>query len=1765
MKILYVANERNPAQLAATALRALGEDVRLEWARDLSSALSWVYYNRDVAALVVEDGLQNQSCAAFVDHVRSLGLAAPVIVVCPDDVGAPLLALKAGADDYIANNQSFLTNLPGLVARALQRAQAAAHLAGKQPLRLLYVGDAALARRCLENSAWSIEISEAERTSSGKFQPIPPASAAARDLPFDVLLVEHDHPAVDAFTILKEIASRSLNVRVILVVEWDEKLAVPAMKLGASDCVVKAADTFRALFFKLDRTRADVPLPKAHVNPAAEETVSRESLERQVREARAAARETQRSFDSAAAQFRERESRLQAALDRDRDSRRALEEQLERHSQDAVDVAEAARTRSALEERLAAAEAALAESEQERALAAAESADHLAKRSAEYRATLAQSLRARDALKLQLSDGIAALDAAKRELASEAASAAERLALREEELRTQISGAVADREQLEERVADLEAALEQSEQRCTLEAAASAERLAKRGAEFTASLGQALRAREALEQRLSEAAAALDAARLERAAEAAAAAERLARRESELGATLLDAAAARRALDQRLAESEAARQTAEERASAERAAASKEAAERQAAHDAASAAAADQRARREAELDAALAEAVAARRTVEQALVDTEAALQHAEMRASVERVAAQQTAEQHAGLEKRLASELAHANQARVTLQERVAEGEAALEESERLRDALAQQVSHASAALEEARQAAAADAHAGAERFRLREKEFAATIAEVTAARNTLETQLAETENALVRARHHATAAELTAGQQAAQHEAECEALRAQEAATRRNLGQALAEADATHQATAERHASEMATARAQLAERQAIADRALSEAAAAAADQLARREEELGVTIAETVTARDALARKLAAADLALTTANERAAAARGTLEQQVRDVTAALADAHQRHKAEAAAASDHLARREAALGATIEEGVAARHALEQALAGAETSRQQAEQRHASELAAAATRLAERQAEHDTQLAQADAAREAVEQRLSAVTAAFEQQVRDATSALADAHQRYEAEAAAASDHLARREAALGATIEEGVAARHALEQELVEAERSRQQAEQRHVSERAAAAARLAERQAEHDTQLAQADAAREAVEQRLSDVTAALEETRQRHLAEAAAASDHLARREAALGATIEEAVAARHALEQKLGQAETSRQQAEQRHAFELAAAAARLAERQADHDAMAAHAGAVQSALEGKLEETAAALAKSRAEGEALQESLGRTQEQVQQLTDAHDEARHSHERARAASEDEHRRLSAEYASLQETLGQLRVQFEALERVSAAHAAERARLDGVVTERDARLHEQAAMHQASQRAADQALTQIEEKLRLSLEAGGRETARFQSELSALSQELDAARRDRDTLRTQADRLPQVLAERDESRADNRRLFDHSPVGQFRCNRDGTLTQINRAFVGLLGYRTGDELRQVDFAKTVFESADDLHWLVERCLNTATAETVETTWRRKDGRRIVVKLVGLAASPDSIEIVVEDVTEIRELEDRLRRSHQMEAVGRLASEVAATCDNLLRDVSQDGQQWLAAIHDDTVLRHQGEMLLGEVTRAASFLRQLSVYGHKQTRALGPVTVQRVLRDLEPVLKRVAGADIELVLPKASPALNVDVEPERVERVFVNVASYARERMPHGGRLNIELATAIVDRRFLAKYPNVRPGDHVLITITEVRGTVPMGLLTGPPDDSAAPASQAAPEKPGVDLGALLSLVGDCGGHLWMSAEPPGNMVLKIHLPRPASDGQQDRHAPVPPPAQRRTRARWFRH
>jgi len=431
--------------------------------------------------------------------------------------------------------------------------------------------------------------------------------------------------------------------------------------------------------------------------------------------------------------------------------------------------------------------------------------------------------------------------------------------------------------------------------------------------------------------------------------------------------------------------------------------------------------------------------------------------------------------------------------------------------------------------------------------------------------------------------------------------------------------------------------------------------------------------------------------------------------------------------------------------------------------------------------------------------------------------------------------------------------------------------------------------------------------------------------------------------------------------------------------------------------------------------------------------------------------------------------------------------------------------------------------------------------------------------------------ADLETALDAVSKQVEDAnaRETRERLRT-AERqvelesgLAQAAARREglerelaESRAVMRRQFEESPLAICRCSRNGRLTQANRAFALLTGYESVDELRNVDFGEVVFESADDLPWLIERCVKSAATQSVEATWRTKEGCRLTVRVSASALAPDAIEIVAEDLTNLRTLQERLGQAQRMEAVGRLASEVAVTCVNLLDDVHQNAHSWLRTAGADESVRRQGEMLLDEVTRAGGFLRQLSVYGNEQTSALAPVDLNKLVRDLGPVLKRVAGDDVVVELPRTMAPMNVDSRSDRVERLLVNLAAYGRERMPFGGRLKIELATVTVDQAFIEKHPNVRQGPNALITVTEIRRTTraegPLRLREWPADTRSDRESSG---KLGVDLGALQGLISDCNGHLWVTAVPHGDLVVQIHLPLRYSEQQKKPRLQARPPGQ----------
>lgn len=1138
-------------------------------------------------------------------------------------------------------------------------------------------------------------------------------------------------------------------------------------------------------------------------------------------------------------------------------------------------------------------------------------------------------------------------------------------------------------------------------------------------------------------------------------------------------------------------------------------------------------AAAERLARREAELAAQLDEETTARDALQQQLIESE-------QRASDERkAAAQESSQLRARLEERLAEEFAG-------------------------REAAQRQLKDLATVLEQSRRARAADAAAAAEQLSRREHELSEAIAETAAVRDVLEQRIKAAEAALHAAVERANEDREALLRDAERRQTELQERLDRETTVRGSLEIKLRAADAAiAETTSARNAlnGRLAEVNAALqhTEQRAVAERDALVAAGS------KREADFEARLADAVAVRQALEQKVAATEetlrdtverhaLEMASASERwvaeretlvaaaskrefdfetrladAAAVRGALEQKVAVTEATLRETIDRHASEMASASKRLTRREGELTSEIADVTAQLAAVEHGLAASEAALQQAERRAADERETAAHAASRQKTEFESRLERAAGAHRALEQKLAASEAT-----------LRDTAERHTKQIAQSETQLA-----------EMAMARELFQQQLNDVSTALEQALQARKLEAAEAAERLRRREseltsaltayrAESDAKFAEAAQIRGTLERQLKDTSLELNDTKKAWAVDVAAAADRLTRREAELAAAFTayradcdtkfaESAQIRNTLERQLQDTSLALGEMKKARAVDASAAANRLikleaeltsalATYQADCDVKFAEAAQIRGTLERQLKDTSLALAETK---EAWARDASAAAERLRlregELTSA-----------LAAYRTDCDAKFAEAAQIRETLErQLKDMSLVLDDTKKAWAADASAADDQLTKRDTELTAYRAESEAKLAEASNARRTLEQRLKDAMQSLG--------EMMRAGQALEAQVSERDAqLKNQADL--------------HRQQFECLPSSMLRCSRDGAVEQVNDAMAAMLGHRAPHKAKAVDFATAVFESPDDWRWLIARCVETGTTESLDTLWKRKDGVRIPVRLRAVPSPLGHIDVVAENLTPYRDLEEKLRRSERMEAVGRLASEVASTCDKMLQNAGRDGYAWLSAV-GDSPMRQQGEAFLNDITRAASFLRQLDVYSRTQSTSAGPVDLNRVVRNLMSVLRRVAGDDIEFVLPKHASPVRVDVELDRVERILVNLAAYGRERMPFGGQLKFEFASVTVGRESVVKHPDLRPGPHVLVTVTAVRYAVWSDASRTLPRLSHTPtAAESAPDRVGVDLSAIQGLIRGCGGRLWLAAEPPGDMVLQIHLPQSTAAG-----------------------
>ncbi|GMU57953.1 MAG: hypothetical protein AMXMBFR33_70990 [Candidatus Xenobia bacterium] len=312
---------------------------------------------------------------------------------------------------------------------------------------------------------------------------------------------------------------------------------------------------------------------------------------------------------------------------------------------------------------------------------------------------------------------------------------------------------------------------------------------------------------------------------------------------------------------------------------------------------------------------------------------------------------------------------------------------------------------------------------------------------------------------------------------------------------------------------------------------------------------------------------------------------------------------------------------------------------------------------------------------------------------------------------------------------------------------------------------------------------------------------------------------------------------------------------------------------------------------------------------------------------------------------------------------------------------------------------------------------------------------------------------------------------------------------------------------------------------------------------------------LQECALQGTSFDLEAPVRTATGRQLWVRMVGQAERNAAGEIVrvqgaIQDRSDHRKLEEQLRQSQKMEAIGLLAGGVAHDFNNLLTVILTYTDLIRGELKEGDPLRASIEEIDRAGERAAQLTRQLLAFSRKQVLQPRVVDLNVVVTELEKLLGRLLGADIDLSLALEQAPVRVLADPGQLEQVIVNLAVNARDAMPGGGYLTIETSQVVLDQSFAADHHGVTPGPYVMLAVTDTG--IGMDAATRQRIFEPFFTTKETGKGTGLGLSTVYGIVTQSGGHLWVYSEPGSGTTIRVYLPRVDQEGQSGGQEMVTP-------------
>jgi len=359
-----------------------------------------------------------------------------------------------------------------------------------------------------------------------------------------------------------------------------------------------------------------------------------------------------------------------------------------------------------------------------------------------------------------------------------------------------------------------------------------------------------------------------------------------------------------------------------------------------------------------------------------------------------------------------------------------------------------------------------------------------------------------------------------------------------------------------------------------------------------------------------------------------------------------------------------------------------------------------------------------------------------------------------------------------------------------------------------------------------------------------------------------------------------------------------------------------------------------------------------------------------------------------------------------------------------------------------------------------------------------------------------------------------------------------------ESEARYRGLVNNATYGIYWVTPESELLGVNPALIQMLGYDSEDDLLQIKNTGALYCDSSSRGKIVTEYTSRGRVDA-RVEWKRKDGKTITVRLNGRRTKgpgrlTDCIEVIVEDITENTALEKQLVQAQKFEGIGQLAGGIAHDFNNMIGAIIGWADIGVEETEHGSRLRRHFEKVRQQADRAAALTKQLLAFARRQILEPRDMDLNKVVTETLSLLEKVIGSNIEIKV-NLSPKLSlVRADPTQVEQVLMNLCINARDAMPEGGSLVIEITDTSLDEGYCALQPFARPGRYTVLCVTD-SGT---GMDAATIDRIFEPffTTKELGKGTGLGLATVYGIIRQHGGFVQVYSEVGIGTTFRIYLP-----------------------------